>query len=566
MKPALQPGRLLATRYRLIDQIGSGGMSVIWRAHDEVLDRVVALKVLAPSLAADARFRDMVREEARAAAQLVHPNVTSVHDYGETVSPDGAITSFVVMELLAGEELEFRLTEGPLPWPQAVEIGAQVADALAAAHRLGIVHRDITTANVMMTQVGAKVLDFGIATRIGAPDDDEDGATFGTPAYVAPERLDGAPAQPATDVYSLGVLLHETLTGRVPYPADTWDELTVALAERPPPSLAGVPGLPATVAEICLRCLSRDPADRPTARQVATVLRDQMLPADPQANTMLAPTVTLPAMGRTDVAPVPAWVPPTTGPTALQPALTGAVSGALAGTSVAPSGGVADGAAGHPDGRDAQTGTGVVDDAGSVPVSGADPGRGRRLPRPAPVTGDDPPPGRRLRRPLLVTAAVVTLIAAALAVPALLPDDDAGPPAVLPTTGPTATSEPAPPEVTAGVPPTSAPSSTASPPAATTGASNPAPGGDSLVEAANRLDEVIGAGLADGGIRDDVGIDLRNELRNLTRAVTGGEGELGPGVARLREKVSIRLRENGLSPAYAQQLDAAITALGAAQV
>ncbi|MEV4713051.1 protein kinase [Micromonospora sp. NPDC049374] len=565
MKPALQPGRLLATRYRLIDQIGSGGMSVIWRAHDEVLDRVVALKVLAPSLAADARFRDMVREEARAAAQLVHPNVTSVHDYGETVSPDGAITSFVVMELLAGEELEFRLTEGPLPWPQAVEIGAQVADALAAAHRLGIVHRDITTANVMMTQVGAKVLDFGIATRIGAPDDDEDGATFGTPAYVAPERLDGAPAQPATDVYSLGVLLHETLTGRVPYPADTWDELSVALAERPPPSLAGVPGLPATVAEICLRCLSRDPADRPTARQVATVLRDQMLPADPQANTMLAPTVTLPAMGRTNAAPVPAWVPPTVGPTAFQPALTGVVSGTVAGTSVGTDG-AADNAAGHPDGRDAQTGTGVVDDDGSAPVSGADPGRGRRLPRPAPVAGDDAGQGRRLRRPLLVTAAVVTLIAAALAVPALLPDDDAGPPAVLPTTGPTATSEPAPPDDSASVPPTPAPSSTSSTPAATTGAPNPPPGGDSLVEAANRLDEVIDAGLADGGIRDDVGIDLRNELRNLTRAVAGGEGELGPGVARLREKVSIRLREDGLSAAYAQQLDAAITALGAAQV
>ncbi|WP_253290020.1 hypothetical protein [Verrucosispora sioxanthis] len=143
--------------------------------------------------------------------------------------------------------------------------------------------------------------------------------------------------------------------------------------------------------------------------------------------------------------------------------------------------------------------------------------------------------------------------------PALLPDDDAGPPAVLPTTGPTATSEPAPPDATASVP--------SATPAATTGAPNPPPGGgDSLVEAANRLDQVIGAGLADGGIRDDVGIDLRNELRNLTREVTGGEGELGPGVARLREKVSIRLREKGLSPAYAQQLDAAITALGAAQV
>jgi eukaryotic-like serine/threonine-protein kinase len=544
VKPALQPGRLLATRYRLIDQIGSGGMSVIWRTHDEVLDRVVALKVLAPSLAADARFRDMVREEARAAAQLVHPNVTSVHDYGETVSPDGAITSFVVMELLAGEELEFRLTEGPLPWPQAVEIGAQVADALAAAHRLGIVHRDITTANVMMTQVGAKVLDFGIATRIGAPDDDEDGATFGTPAYVAPERLDGAPAQPATDVYSLGVLLHETLTGRVPYPADTWDELSVALTEHPPPSLAGVPGLPATVAEICLRCLSRDPADRPTARQVATVLRDQILPANPQANTMLAPTVTLPAMGRTHADPVPAWVPPTAGPTALQPARNEAVSGALAVTSVA-SGAVVDTAAGHPDRLTAQTGTGMLDGAGSSPVSGADP--------------------RRLRRPLLVTAAAVTLIAAALAVPALLPDD-AGPPTVLPTTGPTPTSEPAPPDDTASVPPSPAPPSTSATPAATTGALNPPASGDSLVEAANRLDEVIGAGLADGGIRDDVGLDLRNELRNLTRAVTDGEGELGPGVARLRDKVSIRLRENGLSPAYAQQLDAAITALGAAQV
>ncbi|MET7967769.1 serine/threonine-protein kinase [Micromonospora sp. NPDC005305] len=295
MKATLHAGRLLARRYRLIDQIGAGGMSVIWRARDEVLDRVVAVKVLAPSLAADARFRDMVREEARSAAQLVHPHVTAVHDYGETVAPDGSITSFVVMELLSGEELEHRLTEGPLPWPAAVETGAQVAEAVAAAHRLGIVHRDITPSNVMMTRVGAKVLDFGIATRVGAPDEDEDGGTFGTPAYVAPERLDGAPAQPATDVYSLGVLLFETLTGQPPYPADTWEQLSAALAEDAAPTLDGVPGLPAPVAEICLRCLARDPRRRPTARQVAAVLRDQLLPADPQAATMLSPTVTLPA-------------------------------------------------------------------------------------------------------------------------------------------------------------------------------------------------------------------------------------------------------------------------------
>jgi eukaryotic-like serine/threonine-protein kinase len=292
----LQPGGLLARRYRLIDNIGAGGMSVIWRARDEVLDRVVAVKVLAPSLAADAKFRDMVREEARAAAQLVHPHVTAVHDYGEEIAPDATVTAFVVMELLSGEELEARLTEGPLPWAEAVEICAQVAEALAAAHRLGIVHRDVTPANIMMTPVGAKVLDFGIATHIGAPDDDDEGDTFGTPAYVAPERLDGTPAQPATDTYCLGVLLFETLTGQPPYPADTWEDLTRALEDPEVPRLVGVPGLPPAVADICFRCLARNPRDRPTARQVGEVLRDQLLPADPQAATMLSPTVTLPTV------------------------------------------------------------------------------------------------------------------------------------------------------------------------------------------------------------------------------------------------------------------------------
>jgi serine/threonine protein kinase len=308
MTASLQPGGLLARRYRLIDNIGAGGMSVIWRARDEVLDRVVAVKVLAPSLAADAKFRDMVREEARAAAQLVHPHVTSVHDYGEEIAPDGTVTAFVVMELLAGEELEARLTAGPLPWAEAVEVCAQVAEALAAAHRLGIVHRDVTPANIMMTSVGAKVLDFGIATHVGAPDEDEEGDTFGTPAYVAPERLDGTPAQPATDTYSLGVLLFETLTGHAPYPADTWEDLTVALEDPEIPRLVGVPGLPPVVADVCHRCLARNPRDRPTARQVGETLRDQLLPSDPQALTMLSPTVTLPTVVP---APAPVQQPPT---------------------------------------------------------------------------------------------------------------------------------------------------------------------------------------------------------------------------------------------------------------
>ncbi|MGS2613612.1 protein kinase domain-containing protein [Micromonospora sp. LZ34] len=486
MKPALHPGRLLARRYRLLDQIGAGGMSVIWRAHDEVLDRIVALKVLAPSLAADARFRDMVRTEARSAAQLVHPHVTSVHDYGETVASDGSITSFVVLELLVGEELELRLTEGPLPWPEAVEIGAQVADALATAHRLGIVHRDITPANVMMTPVGAKVLDFGIATRVGAPDEDEDGGTFGTPAYVAPERLDGAPAQPATDVYSLGVLLHEALTGRVPYPADTWDQLSAALATGGPPSLAGVPGLPPEVARTCLRCLTGDPAGRPTARQVATVLRDHLLP-DPQAAATLAPPLTPPA--------------PTAAPTAPAP--------------------------GH-----APTAT---------------------VGRPAPVPG----PARRVPRPALV-AAVALLASAVLAVPALWPDRSP-PPAALLTTEATGQPTHRVPETT---PRTSAPAAEPRP----GGSTGAVPGPDSLLTVANRLDGLIGAGLDGGEIRADVGLDLRNELRNLTAAVGSGPADLTGPVARLREKVATRLREGGISPGYAERLDVAIAELGAARV
>ncbi|MBQ1046421.1 MULTISPECIES: serine/threonine-protein kinase [unclassified Micromonospora] len=480
----LQAGRLLARRYRLIDRIGAGGMSVIWRARDEVLDRVVAVKVLAPSLAADARFRDMVREEARSAAQLDHPHVTAVHDYGETVAPDGSITSFVVMELLAGEELEHRLTEGPLPWPEAVETGAQVAEALAAAHRLGIVHRDVTPANVMMTRTGAKVLDFGIATRIGTPDDDEDGGTFGTPAYVAPERLDGAPAQPATDVYSLGVLLFETLTGQPPYPAETWEQLSAALAESPEPSLDGVPGLPGPVAEICLRCLARDPRRRPSAHRVAAVLRDQMLPADPQAATMLAPTMTLPALP-----PPPA--PPPPGPA-------------------------------------------------------ADP-----LPPDNPAAA----PGRR-RVLALAAAGVAVVAAAALLVPMLTPDrpDD---PRVLPTAGPvqpptTVAPAPEPPVTTAPAAPSSAP--------ATAGDRPPATG---QADAAERVDGLIEAGLAEGQIREDVGVDLRNLLRNAVAA--SGEGEVTTAVDRLRAKIDERRREGSITPGYARRLDAAAAELVAGQ-
>ncbi|NBE80546.1 serine/threonine-protein kinase [Micromonospora rubida] len=506
----LHAGRLLARRYRLIDQIGAGGMSVIWRARDEVLDRTVALKVLAPSLAADARFRDMVREEARSAAQLVHPHVTAVHDYGETLAPDGSITSFVVMELLAGEELEYRLTEGPLPWPDAVEIGAQVAEALAAAHRLGIVHRDITPANVMMTPVGTKVLDFGIATHIGAPDEDEDGGTFGTPAYVAPERLDGAPTQPATDIYSLGVLLYEMLTGRVPYPADTWEQLGAALetGDAPPPLEA--PGLPTEVARICLRCLSREPRDRPTAHHVALALRDQLLPADPQAATMLAPTMTLPSI----VGPPEPPPAPVAGPTGPPP---------------------------------------VAVPVASTPDTAPPAGRGRRR------VGSD---RRRWPVPVPVIAVgVVVVTGLALLLPTLTRDADPPPPGAAP---------PGAPMVAASTPaPDPSPSATSRPPGRTrptpsAATTPPAPSGGSLAEAASRIDQLIEAGVADGGIRADVGTDLRNLLGHATAA--GGRGDLAVAVRRARDKVTDRRREGSITPAYARQLDTAFQQLGVTRV
>jgi serine/threonine-protein kinase len=268
---SLVPGTLLARRYRLLDRIGVGGMSVIWRAHDEMLERGVAVKVLATDLASDTRFRELVRTEARAAAALVHPHVTATYDYGETFGGDGTVTAYVVMELLEGEPLSARLTAGPLAWPEALRICAEVAEALAAAHRHGIVHRDITADNVMLTPGGAKVLDFGIATTVGAPDDDSDGFTFGTPAYVAPERLDGRRAKPATDTYALGVLLFETLTGHPPFPAETWEEL--AATDRSDPPRLTVPGLPEEVAALYRRCLALDPRARPSANQVVWTLR-----------------------------------------------------------------------------------------------------------------------------------------------------------------------------------------------------------------------------------------------------------------------------------------------------
>jgi serine/threonine-protein kinase len=260
----------LAGRYRLIERLGAGGMSVVWRAYDEVLGRPVAVKLLGPRFAADPVSRERIRSEARTAARLNHPYITDVYDYGESTSARGPVP-FVVMELVDGVPLDDRLRGQPLPWRFAVEVCAQVAAALAAVHARGLVHRDVKPANIMLTGSGAKVVDFGISAVAGARTDRSD-QVLGTPAYLAPERLDGGPAHAASDVYSLGLVLYKALTGDLPWDADTTTQMLVAHCYKEPAPLPPIPGLPDSVADLCRRSLAKKPSARPSAADLAVGL------------------------------------------------------------------------------------------------------------------------------------------------------------------------------------------------------------------------------------------------------------------------------------------------------
>jgi eukaryotic-like serine/threonine-protein kinase len=266
----MERGLLVGGRYRLQDRLGVGGMSVVWRARDEVLDRDVAVKVLSADPAADPELMRRIYAEARAAARLRHPNVVAVYDYGET-DDGGRPVPYVVMELVGGRSMADLLTGGPLPWRSAVLIAAQVGAALAAAHAHGIVHRDVKPSNVMVTASGVKLVDFGISAAVGEADG-SGGELLGTPAYLAPERLDRGQVRPATDVYALGLLLYLALAGHLPWTASTTTEMIRAHRHREPSALPPVPGLPPDVAELCHRCLAKHPQDRPGAADAAEAL------------------------------------------------------------------------------------------------------------------------------------------------------------------------------------------------------------------------------------------------------------------------------------------------------
>jgi serine/threonine-protein kinase len=283
--------RTLGRRYRLEKELGTGGMAVVWRAQDLVLGRQVAVKLLGPSFSGR-QSRERIRAEARVAARLAHPNVAGVYDFGESRHGRRGKVPYIVMELVHGETLAVRQQSDTMHWRTAVGIAAEVAAALAAAHASGVVHRDVKPGNIMLARTGVKVVDFGIAAAVGELDDHGD-ELLGTPAYVAPERFVGRPAAPATDVYALGVLLYQCLTGTLPWPACTANDLVTAHRELPPAPLPPIPGLPDDVAELCEQCLSKDPDERPSSLYAAVVLGEAAGVA-----------VTLPAVGSLEAAPL----------------------------------------------------------------------------------------------------------------------------------------------------------------------------------------------------------------------------------------------------------------------
>jgi eukaryotic-like serine/threonine-protein kinase len=250
---------LVDGRYRVQDRIGSGGMGDVYRAEDTHLKRDVALKVLHRRFARDEQFVERFRREASSAASLQHPNVVSVYDRGEH---DG--TYYIAMEHLDGRTLKELVAEdSPLPQERAIDIGIQILQAAGFAHKRGVVHRDFKPQNVIVDgRDEVKVTDFGIA-RAGASDITETGSILGTAQYLSPEQAEGGAVTSASDVYSIGVILYEMLTGRLPFEGDSAVAIAVKHLTEEPPRLAQLrpdihPGLEAAV----MKALAKDPAQR----------------------------------------------------------------------------------------------------------------------------------------------------------------------------------------------------------------------------------------------------------------------------------------------------------------
>jgi len=299
-----RPVYMLADRYRLDGQIATGGMGEVWRATDLVLGRPVAVKLLRAEYAQHPEVLARFRAEARHAGSLSHPHIARVYDYGE-----GGATHppFLVMELVDGPPLTRLLGDGPMEPARVMDVVAQTADGPAAAHAAGLVHRDIKPGNLLLAPPGqVKITDFGIAYAAGSAPITRTGTLIGTPAYVAPERVTGASATPASDLYSLGIVAYECLAGALPFSGTAMEvALSHQMRTLPPLPAAVPPEVTALVAELT----AKDPAARPASAQEVTAragrLRDA-LPASPSA-------VASPATGASSSAPAAS---PSAGPDA----------------------------------------------------------------------------------------------------------------------------------------------------------------------------------------------------------------------------------------------------------
>jgi Tol biopolymer transport system component len=271
--------------YEVVSRIGAGGMGEVFKARDTRLERSVAIKILPREFSHNAQLRVRFEREAKAISQLTHPNICTLHDVG---TENGV--SYLVMELLEGESLADRLTRGPMPMPEVIRVGAQIADALANAHRRGVIHRDLKPGNIMLTRAGAKLLDFGLAkmgaavtmsggsVAVGETEHKpltEQGTILGTFQYMSPEQLEGDEADPRTDIFALGAVLYEMATGQRAFQGKNKTSLIAAIVSGEPRSLRDLqPLTPPAFEHVVERCLAKDRDERwQSAQDVAEELR-----------------------------------------------------------------------------------------------------------------------------------------------------------------------------------------------------------------------------------------------------------------------------------------------------
>jgi len=293
------------SHYRIIEKLGEGGMGVVYKAEDTKLDRTVALKFLSPHALGDEQDKARFIHEAKAAAALNHPCICTVHAIEEF---EGEV--FIAMELVEGDDLRARLRAGPLELNDALSIAGQVADGLACAHDKGIVHRDIKPANIMITPRGlAKIMDFGLARSPGAPLLTVTGTTVGTVAYMSPEQARGGDVGAQSDLWSLGVVLYEMLTGERPFRGKGEQAVIYSILNTEPPVVSVArPGVPSDVDSVVRTLLSKHPPKlRGTAVQLAANLRNLAAESDPRTMTLatgaVEPSASIAVMPFADMSP-----------------------------------------------------------------------------------------------------------------------------------------------------------------------------------------------------------------------------------------------------------------------